>query len=120
MLSHPPSGRVPAHCVVRVSLDARPLPPALGLRRPRGFFDPIVAFDYHAPYFRASRPYISIFSLASAKTPVDKYQNRPAPTLRSFATAGGGSLSICGSLQRGVSHYCGSLWLIACLGFTAR
>ena len=60
MLSHPPSGRVPAHCVVRVSLDARPLasPPALGLRRPLGFLDPIVALDYHAPYFRAYRPYI--------------------------------------------------------------
>jgi len=69
MLSHPPSGRVTAHCVVRVSLDARPLvsPPALGWCRPRGFLDPTVIFDYHAPYFRASRPYISIFSLASAK-----------------------------------------------------
>jgi len=67
MLSHPPSGRVTAHCVVRVSLDARPLPPALGLYRPLGFLDPTVIFDYHAPYFRASRPYISIFILASAK-----------------------------------------------------
>ena len=97
MLSHPPSGRVPAHCVVRVSLDARPLPPALSLRRPRGFLDPIVAFDYHAPYFRASRPYISIFSLASAKTPVDKYQNRPAPALLHYVSqpqAGGRSPSV--------------------------
>jgi len=71
MLSHPPSGRMTAHCVVRVSLDARPLVavslPALGLCRPRGFLDPTVIFDYHVPYFRASRPYISIFSLASAK-----------------------------------------------------
>ena len=60
MLSHPPSGWV--HCVVRVSLDARPLvsPPALGWCRPRGFLDLTVTFDYPAPYFRASRPYISI------------------------------------------------------------
>ena len=101
MLSHPPSGRV--HCVVRVSLDARPLasPPALGLRRPLGFLDPIVAFDYHAPYFRASRPYISIFSLASAKlNPSGQIPKsaRAYSAKRSFATAGGGSLAIRGLL----------------------
>ena len=108
MLSHPPSGRVTAHCVVRVSLDARPLaavsPPALGLRRPLGFLDPIVAFDYPAPYFRASRPYISIFSLASAKRNPRRSGQIPKSALaysakRSFATAGGGSLAIRGLLQ---------------------
>ena len=102
MLSHPPSGRVPAHYVVRVSLDARPLaavsPPALGLCRPLGFLDPTVIFDYHAPYFRASRLYISIFSLASAKhNPMDKYQNLPSPTLLHYVSqpqAGGRSPSV--------------------------
>jgi len=74
------------------------------LRRPLGFLDPIVAFDYHAPYFRASRPYISIFSLASAKRNPRRSGQIPKSALaysakRSFATAGGGSLAIRGLLQ---------------------
>jgi len=101
MPSYPPSGRMTAHCVVRVSLDARPLAYHHQLLvGPRGFLDPTVTFDYHAPYFRASRPYISIFILASAKHNLQWTNNRPAPTRRSFATAGEEPLAIRGSLQR--------------------
>jgi hypothetical protein len=91
MLSHPPSWRVPAHCVVRVSPDARflvaLLSPALGFYRPLGFPDGIT---HHAPYFRASHPYIPILTRASAKH---------NPRLRFAPAGGGGSLAFHGELQ---------------------